>query len=332
MVSSTLLPQRSHPTPTWRSTISKRDSADYLQGAFKPEKSTSDHGGLYIYDYASPNLPDTDRLRRLDTEESDIHPLGLAFDTSSSTLYVVNHSRHRGSHILIFHINTKTYATTLVARFTHPLLHAPNSIQVLGPHQLYVTNDHYIRAATASILSKIETFSGAPGGSVVYVDTRFPKSAKVVARVPFANGITSVNETTLAVASSSKSGVYLFGRKENHELELKRIIRTPAAVDNLSADSGGKVLMAGHPFGPGLIKMSKGRWKCDEHGSQEERAACACSAPSWVAEWSEEGWLREVYKDDGREFCSSSTFVRDSERGLGIVSGLYERGILVFQT
>ena len=39
----------------------------------------------------------------------------------------------------------------------------------------------------------------------------------------------------------------------------------------------------------------------------------------------------ELYKDDGSEFCSSSTVVRDSSKGVGIVSGLYERGVLVFE-
>lgn len=294
-------------------------------------KNGEDHGGLYIYDYSTPNLPDKDRLKHLQVDEADLHPLGIAYDVSTSTLYAINHSRHKGSHILILHVDTKTYATTLVARFTHPLLHAPNSIQVLGPHELYVTNDHYITASKASILSKIETFSGAPGGSVVYVNVRFPKSAKVVARVPFANGITSLNETTLAIASSSKSGLYFFDREENHELALNQIIRTPAAVDNLSTDGHGGVLMAGHPFAPALMKTSKGRWKCDENGSQEEREACQCTAPSWVAEWSEEGGLREVYKDNGSEFCSSSTIVRDNSRDVGIISGLYESGILVFK-
>ena len=284
-----------------------------------------------MYDYTSPGLGSTARLRRVSISEPDLHPLGLAFDGSSSTLYVANHARHSPSHILILRVDMPTATTTLVARFTHPLLHAPNSIQVLGPHTLYVTNDHYLRAATSPLLSKIETFSGVAGGTVVYVDTHDASAAKVVARVPFANGIAFVNESMLAVASSSKPGLYLFRVKEQHGLELERIVRTPAAVDNLSVDGTGRVLMAGHPFAPALMKVSKGRAKCDAQGSKEEREACACTAPSWVAEWSEGEGLRELYKDDGREFCSSSTVVRDAESGVGIVSGLYEKGILVFE-
>jgi arylesterase/paraoxonase len=197
---------------------------------------------------------------------------------------------------------------------------------------LYVTNDHYIRAGTSPFLSKIETFSGVPGGTVVYIDTRRKNNAKIVARVPFANGITRLDKTTLAVASTSKSGIYLFEIKADNALELKKVVRTAAAVDNLSIDSEGKVLMAGHPFAPALMKVSQGRARCDANGSVEEKEACNCTAPSWVAEWSEQTGLKELYKDSGLEFCSSSTAVRDVGRGVGIVSGLYERGILVFQT
>jgi arylesterase/paraoxonase len=48
-----------------------------------------------------------------------------------------------------------------------------------------------------------------------------------------------------------------------------------------------------------------------------------------VAEWSESGGLNTLYKNSGEEFCSSSTYARDVGRGVGIVTGLYDRGILV---
>ncbi|KAF3047831.1 hypothetical protein E8E11_009215 [Didymella keratinophila] len=264
-----------------------RDRWNTVMGTFKPEDTSIDNAGIYIYDYATPGLDDTARLKQLTIDEPDLHPLGLAFGASTSTLYVVNHARQRGSHIMILNVDISTSASTLVARFTHPLLHTPNSIEVIDKHELYVTNDHYIRAATFSILSKVETFSGAPGGTVVYVDTRFPKKAKVVTRVPFANGVAFVNSTTLAVASSSKSGLYLFDVRQDHDLRLSQIVRTPAAVDNLSVDNQGRVLMAGHPFAPALMKVSQGRAACVPHGDIQEREACKCTAPSWVAEWTE---------------------------------------------
>ena len=109
---------------------------------------------------------------------------------------------------------------------------------------------------------------------------------------------------------------------------VKSVVRMPAAVDNLSEDGEGGLLMAGHPFAPALMAVAKGRKGC-VLGTEE---ACGCTAGSWAAAWSEQGGLREVYRDGGREFCSSSTIARDSERGVGIISGLYERGILVFRT
>ncbi|KAJ4383968.1 hypothetical protein N0V86_000812 [Didymella sp. IMI 355093] len=308
-----------------------RDRWNTVMGTFKPENPPIDNAGVYIYDYATPGLDDTARLRQLTIDEPDLHPLGLAFDAPTSTLYVVNHARERGSHILVVNVDISTSTSTLVARFKHPLLHTPNSIEVIGKHELYVTNDHHFRAAISPLLSKIETFSGAPGGTIVYVDTRFPKSARVVARVPFANGVAFVNTTTLAVASSSKSGLYLFEVRENHDLSLKEIVRTPAAVDNLSVDSKGKVLLAGHPFAPALMRVSKGRVTCNPHGDLQEKEACKCTAPSWVAEWSEKDGLATIYKNNGEEFCSSSTAVRDNDRGVGIVTGLYESGILIFK-
>ncbi|KAF1933940.1 calcium-dependent phosphotriesterase [Didymella exigua CBS 183.55] len=308
-----------------------RDRWNTVMGTFRPEDPSIDNAGIYIYDYATSGLDDTARLKQLTIDEPDLHPLGLAFDASTSTLYVVNHARQRGSHILILHVDTSAFTSTLVARLKHPLLHTPNSVEVIGKYELYVTNDHYIRAAISPLLSKIETFSGAPGGTVVYIDTRFPENAKVVARVPFANGVAFVNSTTLAVASSSKSGLYLYNVKEDHSLSLKEVVRTPAAVDNLSVDDESKVLMAGHPFAPALIKVSESRATCNPHGSAGERESCKYTAPSWVAEWSAQDGLTDLYKNNGQGFSSSSTAVRDNNRGVGIISGLYESGILIFK-
>jgi hypothetical protein len=58
-------------------------------------------------------------------------------------------------------------------------------------------------------------------------------------------------------------------------------------------------------------------------------ACVSFSAPSWVGEWSEEEGLKTLYKNDGDEFCSSTTLARDVGRGVSIVTALYDRGILV---
>lgn len=158
---------------------------------------------------------------------------GMDLDKETSTLYVVNHAQG-GSCIETFQLELTTKTLTYIQTIKHPLLHAPNSIESVGGGRLYVTNDHMFRARASPVLSKIETFSGLPGGTVVHFDINTQENSEVVARVPFANGIAKVNATTLAVASSSKAGVYLYEMQPDHSLKFKDWFRTPAAVDNLS--------------------------------------------------------------------------------------------------
>ncbi|KAH7402692.1 hypothetical protein BKA66DRAFT_449298 [Pyrenochaeta sp. MPI-SDFR-AT-0127] len=314
-----------------------RDRWNTVMGTFLPaigEQAGSDDGSIWIYDYSTPTLTDEEALKPLVLTNfavpTDLHPLGIEFDASTSTLYVINHSRGSGSVIDVFQADVPRAVAKHVLTFKHPLIQTPNSIHSLGDGKLLITNDHYMRAAISPLLSKVETFAGIPGGTVVYTDIRNPQDTKVLAHVPFANGLVMLNSTTVAVASSSKAGVYLYTlNSDDHTLAFQKVVRTPAAADNLSVDSNGKLLIAGHPFAPSLMKVSQGRANCNLEGSEEEKKACECTAPSWVGEWSEKDGLKEIYKDSGEEFCSSSTFARDVGRGVGIVSGLYERGILL---
>jgi arylesterase/paraoxonase len=261
---------------------------------------------------------------------TDFHPLSIEFDAATSTLYVINHSRYSGNIIHVFQVSVKDATAKHVQTLQHALLHTPNSMQSLGDGKMLVTNDHYIGALTSPLLSKIETFAGIPGGSIVYVDTQNPSHTKKLGHVAFANGITMLNKDTVVVASTSKPALYLYTfDRDTITLKLVKTVRLPFMVDNVSVDSAGKVLMAGHPFALGLMVVSKARARCDMQGSEEEKKACECTAPSYVAEWDEKDGVKTLYKDDGREFCSSSTFVRDTKKGVGIVTGLYERGLLV---
>lgn len=118
--------------------------------------------------------------------------------------------------------------------------------------------------------------------------------------------------------------------ESNHDLKFKRIVRTETAVDNLSVDSAGTLLLAGHPSALELMKVSKGRPSCNPGSEiQAERDACECKAPSWTAQWTEKEGLKTLYK--GYDFCTSSTMVRDAERGWGMITGLYDRGVMVFR-
>jgi len=259
--------------------------------------------------------------------ENDFHPLGLELESETSTLYAVSHAQS-GSAIEIFKLEIKTATLTHVQTYRHPLIHAPNSIHSLGGGKLYVTNDHMFRAAVSPLLAKIETFSGLSGGTVVYTDINEPSATKIVARVAFANGIAMLNSTTLAVASSTKPGIYLYEPQPDYTLRPLTWFRTPVAVDNISVDSSGTLLMAGHPTVFALMKVSKGRPRCNLQSQDEaDRKACECTAPSWVAKWTEGAGVTTLFM--GNDFCSSTMLVRDVTRGISFVSGLYERGVMV---
>lgn len=284
-----------------------------------------------MLDYGNADLGEKEALKPLETVGFEgaehMQPLGIEYDPKSSSLYVINHAVS-GSVLEIFSVDIASARAKHIQTLKHPLLNTPNSIHSLGNGKLYITNDHYIGARTSPLLSKIETFSGIPGGTVVYIDVNDASTARVVARVPFANGVTMLNSTVLAVVSTSLSGVYFYDITPDFSLTNRRSIRTPPGIDNMSADANGKLLVAGHPWAFGLIKLAAARAHCDPASEkEEERKACECWSPSWVAEWDEEtGVLRELYKGD--EYCSTTTMVRDIGRGVAIVSSLYDRGVM----
>ncbi|KAH4234913.1 hypothetical protein HBI06_058030 [Parastagonospora nodorum] len=308
-----------------------RDRWNTVMGHFHTPRLSQPQGTIWVYNYAS--TPDTiTPLSFINfPREDDFHPLGILFDPKTSRLYVINHSRHSGSVIEIFELSLTNHTATHVQTLSHPLLHTPNSMEILDSGNLLVTNDHYLRAAVSPALSKIETFSGIPGGTIVSISPSSPETAKILARVSFANGIAKLNETTIVVASSAKPGLYIYHLTPTGDFELAKFVRTPSGPDNLSVDAHGKVLIAGHPYVPTLMQVAEGRWKCDEDGTEEERRACGCWAGSWVGEWSEEEGMRTLLKAGGGEVCSSSSAVRDVGRGIGMVSMLYGRGLVVFR-
>jgi arylesterase/paraoxonase len=315
----------------------QRDEGLHMQGAFASpldKRDGTDSPHIWIYDYSTPDILDSDALKPLVLTDYnnavDFQPLGIEFDAATSTLYVVNHSRNSGNLIEVFQVSVQNAVARYLQTLKHPLIHTPNSIHSLGDGKLLVTNDHYIGALVSPFISQVETFSGIPGGSVVYTDVHNLQHTKTLTHVPFANGIAMLNSTTVAVASSSKMGVNIYSfYPDTISLYFRKYIRAPSTVDNLFVDSSGKLLLAGHPFAPALTGVSKARAHCNVHGIYEEKEACECTAPSWVGEWSEEEGLKTLYKNDGDEFCSSTTLARDVGRGVSIVTALYDRGILV---
>ena len=284
------------------------------------------------------NAPEAKALKKVKltgfASEDDFHTLGLAFDERSSHLYVVNHAR-AGSRIELFELNLKKATAKHLRTIQHPLLHAPNAISIMSSHEIHVTNDHQFTTRTSNFLSKLETYLGWAGGSVVYVNLANDQvEARTVAHVAFANGIHKVNATTMAVASSNGGVVKLFDFKPNGDLDYISDITLSFFPDNLSI-SDGKLLIAGHPHLPSLTKFAGSRYICNypdelEKASPAMKEYCENSlCPSALAEWTEEQGVRMLYS--GLDQPASTTGARDAKRKTGIITGLYAKGIFVWR-
>ncbi|KAI0595532.1 putative paraoxonase [Biscogniauxia sp. FL1348] len=320
-----------------------REKWNTVMGLFLPGPVPS--AELYIYDYKNSEASDDEALKRLqfvDFEvQDDFHTLGMAYDEKTSTLFAASH-RHDQPAIEMFKLDLGTYTARHLGSIQHPLIHGPNSIALINEHELYVTNNNHFLVKENPFLNKLETYLGLPLGTVVHVDfstfLTAPESsavrATVAARVPFANGIELLNATTVAVASTSRGAIYFFTitPEAREKLTYTSQLRVPFFPDNLSMAGDGRLMIAGHPHVPTLGKFAQTRHACN--GPEEEEGGrpdyCAApGAPSWVAEWTEEGGLRNLYA--GTEYPSSATAARDVRRGVGVVSGLYAKGVMVWR-
>ncbi|KAI1842210.1 hypothetical protein JX266_011618 [Neoarthrinium moseri] len=321
-----------------------RERWNSVMGFFVP--GPVPRGELYAYDYKNSGAPDSESLKRFDFVDyapgEDFHSLGMGYNGDSSTLLVAN-NRHDGPAVDIFKLDFEALTATHVRSIKHPLIHGPNAIVVRNSKEFFVTNDHFFLMAKSRLLSQAETYLGLPLGTVVHVDISDATmvTANVVARVPFANGIELLNETTLAVASTSSGSVKLFTVTNDAEpgstpkLLYHSRIALPFNVDNLSLSSDGRLIMAGHPHPPSLVKFAATRYICNDPAEfaaadQATQEYCRTGKTcSWVSEWSETDGLRHLYADT--DYPSSATAALDAERKVGIIAGLYAKGILVWR-
>lgn len=276
--------------------------------------------------------------------DSELRTIGFEYDEPSSTLFVTNHGR-QGSRIEQFHLELETSTAKHTRSIVHPLITIPNSIAAVSGSEFYVTNQHHFTASEHPLLWAVETYAALPIATVVHVHILEDGTvdAAVVARQAYPNGIALLNETTLAVAATSKRTVNLYtvsqaaGTGAQHpSLELASSFWLPFLPDNLSVSkSDGALLVAGHPHLPSLNKFARSRRICHRPevlgtSDQETQAMCeGTGAASWASEWTPEGGVRHIYA--GWEYPTSASVVRDKERRLGIVAGLYAKGLLVWQ-
>ena len=312
----------------------------------KPTQGIFNHpqtqGHLYIYNYTSPNSKPTPiKLLDFPSANSDFHPLGIEYHHPSRTLYVINHAQS-GTSLEIFRVYPQENAATHLKTITHPQIHSPNSLAVIDETNLYITNDHYFLSRYHSYLAKLETWLAPASGNVIHFNI-LTETATHLDRVAFANGVVLLDEKTLAVASTTKAEVYVYhapnggidnGRGGPYDREpalyLKSTISIPFLPDNLSFDSHSKkLLVAGHAHPFTMDPFAKSRDACNSGEGEAQKKACNIRTSTGVAEWSEKTGLKVLWMGD--EFATGSTAVRDGKRGVGIVSGLYEKGLLVWR-
>ncbi|KAI0446509.1 putative paraoxonase [Xylaria telfairii] len=329
-----------------------RERWNTVMGIFLPEPV--ENGGLYVFDYKDASASDDEALKQLDFVDfkfqSDFHSLGMAYEESTSTLFVASH-RHDFPAVEMFKLDLKAYTATHLRSIQHPLIRGPNSIVLINDHEFFVTNSNHFLIRDHPILNRIETNLGFPGGTIVHVDIspviKDPEAsvqANVIGRLPFANGIELLNDTTAVVASSGMAKVYFYtisrpkdaaGLPGVPKFTIASKLRLPFAPDNLSVSKDGALMIAGHPHIPSLGKFAETRHICNSPAELAKADALmqeTCrtfSAPSWAARWTEDGGLETLYADV--EYPTSATAARDSDRRIGIISGLYAKGILVWR-
>lgn len=309
------------------------------QGPLSNPNSPPDTG-LYIWDYDTPgSVPEQLRLEKFGSKANTFHPLGIDYLHNGRKLFVVNLSP-TGPSIETFKLSAGDRKLSHVRTMKHDLLSTPNAVAAFNGSQFFATNDHHFKLGEQPLLQKMETYLGVPGGNVVHGDrpATFRRGqdleVTIMDRVAFANGITFLNATTLAVASCSRAQVHLYtinpksSDTETHpSLSLAHTFSVPFLVDNIKSDKRGTLFLAGHPHPPNTEHVAKNAAIC----ASENKEGCEADVKglSWIAEWSAEGGLRDLYAGD--EYPTSTTAILDRERGLGMAVGLYAKGVLTWE-
>ncbi|GAB7332687.1 hypothetical protein MBLNU13_g04437t1 [Cladosporium sp. NU13] len=304
-----------------------RDRWNTVMGIYRnPEHQ----GQLYLYNFASAStVPEPLQLLDFPAGQIDFHPLGIEYHSESKTLFVINHAQ-AGTRLELFRLWPKDHAATHLRTVIHPHIHSPNSLAIIDEHNLYITNDHFFLSRYNPWLAQLETWLGPSTGNVIHFNMK-TNSATVLDRIAFSNGVALINNKTLAVASSSNLKVYIYHAPNDDppKLYLKHTISVPFLPDNLSVDSNGKLLISGHPHPFSMVAYAKSRDACRSGVGAEKEKACALKAATGVAEWTESEGLKVLWMSE--EFATGSTAVRDAGKGVGIISGLYDEGLLVWK-
>jgi len=192
------------------------------------------------------------------------------------------------------------------------------------------------------ILPVLETFLSLPINWINHVE--FESQGPVSLSWPalglsFPNGISlSEDGKQLAVASSSSGHVHFYQRGERNSLKHSSTVSLPFAVDNVVFNSEGELMVAGHPYFPGLILVARNisrtapSWVVAIAPLNESRVIASAAQPSSYESWTSANLtIRTIYQSDGTGFSTSSTALSDKTFGKVFITGLYAEGILECQ-
>jgi arylesterase / paraoxonase len=273
----------------------------------------------------------------IDYDEPTYHPLGINFYKGSESKYIFSvnhaHSDSLGSSIEMYELSSDGLSAIYVKTIRDPLMYTPNSVFPISETEILFTNDHKFSHANEFWLAEVETFLALPTGSIVYLNHETGE-ARVLDQISYANGITTLNSTHMAVSSTLVPAVHIYSYESDwSQITLEQKLRPKFAADNLHLDSDGKLLIAGHPHSILCAIVAKENKLYDFDGNEPKLKAKGEKrrAPSWVVEWdgNGDGILKDLFISN--KFGTSTAAVRDVSRNIGMIFGLYEEGVLVFK-
>ncbi|CDH50815.1 hypothetical protein RO3G_16757 [Lichtheimia corymbifera JMRC:FSU:9682] len=300
-----------------------RDYDNLVMDVHRP-KEREEQGHVWRIDYMS----DPPTVRKIFEGSTDFHPLGMALD--KDRLYVINLAHHAPASVEVFEIASDAQLLRHVQTIRHPFIHTPNSISLWGNDgSFFFTNDHHFIRGIPKV---IENYARIPLGSLGLYNATSQEAYKVKGGLLFPNGVEcDKSQSTVFVAETYKMEVkkYVVVLQEDGKLQVSAAvdqIKVPGtAVDNLHYDSvSGDLIISGHPKGLALIK------KC-QHATEQENVPMP---PSRVVVWHTttthtQSKMETVFEDDGTTYGSATTGATDHKNNKLLISGLYERGIMI---
>lgn len=210
-----------------------------------PKAHPDPRDGLYFLKLNAPGS----RPVKLEGTPKDFHPHGISLyraPNGAETLMAINHLSNGGQAIDIFNLAYENGAAKLTSRsnIEGGLLVSPNDLFAVGPDRFYVTNDHLTRTPLGRFA---ENYLLWPHADLLYFNgTDFRISVQQMA---FPNGVyVTPDGDHLYLTVTNERRLIGFSR-EPYFGSLKEIgsLSIPSRLDNITADSQGRLIVAGHP-------------------------------------------------------------------------------------